>query len=125
GVRLHDDGRSRRGVLDGVPRYVGDGFRQAIRVPGPHHVTFDLQLDGGLKFPEDVSAHFTQISGLTHRRPRRLSRSRAGHRLPERRARQEGPPPDAARRALELESRFRGRAPPWSELPPRPCAWRG
>ena len=54
GVRPDDDGRSRSGVLDGVPRDVGESFRQAVGVPGAGQVAFELQVNGGLELFDDA-----------------------------------------------------------------------
>ncbi len=64
GVRFDGNDRFWSGVLDGVPRHVGESFRQAIGVPRACHVAFDLQLDGRVEFVDDVSADLTQVGGL-------------------------------------------------------------
>ena len=67
-MRLDDDGRSRRGVLDGVPRDVGESFRQAIRVPGAGQVAFDLQLNARPELLDDAPADLAQVGGLRFER---------------------------------------------------------
>ena len=56
GACIDDHGCSRRGVLDGVPREVGEKFRQPIRIPDSRDVAFNIQLDGRLEFLDDASA---------------------------------------------------------------------